>query len=170
MEFAEPKKLQDGRYFVKATGVNKFQLNNCNAPAGFQTYILTKDSVEKVKNLETMILQAALENSKSWFGQEVPEKKIEKAFDSPLDGNILEVPLYKLRGEVLTKFWSSDRTDKDMDSEWDKIDIIVEVLGLKIAKKNFEPVMRILQVKDSAPSKVQEYMFVDDDDLSDILN
>jgi hypothetical protein len=171
MEFADPQKLSDGRYFVKATGSTRIQLNRCSVQDDFKSYVLTSDGVSHIKNVESIIVQAAIENTESWFGQVVQEKKIEKAFSSSLSGDSFEVNLYVSRGNILTTFWDADKKPKDKDSEWSNVDIIVEILGVKIAKKNFEPIFRVLQVKESSKPKNQEYMFDDeDDDISELLD
>lgn len=170
MEFAEPQKLPDGRYFVRASGSTRIQLNKCKVEGDFKSYILTPDSIEHVKNVDSIIIQAAIENTESWFGQVVQEKKIEKAYTSCLSGDSLDVGLYVSKGNVVTSFWDSEKKPKDKNSEWSNVDIIVEIIGVKIAKKNFEPIFRVMQVKESSKLKNQEYMFDDEDDISELLD
>jgi hypothetical protein len=176
MEFTDPVKLTDGRYFIKLGGKTVFQLNKCHiSGGGFAskplTFELSKEAHEKLKKVENIFVKEGITSSQKWFGQVIPDNKIEKAFRSVVDGTTAEIPLYTVKGDTMTTFWALDKSSKTIDSEWSTIDILVEAVGIRIAKKNFEPIFRIVQVKESSKPKNAEYLFEEsDDDIEDYID
>jgi Family of unknown function (DUF5871) len=167
MEFGSPVKVPDGRYFLKVSGA-RMQLNGLSVDSFMCKPILlglTDTQVETIKNLESQVLVAAKERSAEWFGRDIPEATIAKAFQSALNSNTLEAALQTAKGKVLTSFWK-----KDQDSDWSKADAIVELSGIWFLKRSFGPIFKILQVKESK-NRSAEYLFKDDNsDVEDYLD
>ena len=159
MEFGSPVKVPDGRYYLKISG-SRLQLNNVKVDSFMCKPILltlSDTQTDSVKALEAEIIKKAKENSQSWFGREIAEATIEKAFQSSLSSGTFEAALQTAKGKVLTKFWT-----KEQDSEWSSADVIVELSGVWFLKRSFGPIFKILQVKVPKKSKSTEYLFADD--------
>jgi len=178
MEFTSPVKVPDGRYYLKISGHNRVQLNKIKVdslvvkPVAFR---VTDSQAHQLKALEDVVIAKAKELSVEWFGREVSEATIDRAFQSSMNGDTFETCLSTIRGEVATTFWDSERKPKDKDSDWDAgVDMIVELSGVWFLKKSFGPIFKILQVKENKPQRrVTEYLFSDDpveEDHSDYLD
>jgi len=171
MEFGSLVKVPDGRYYLKVSGSNRAQFNNIMTDSFMGKPILLSlndQQTEQIKSLESQVLERAKKNSVEWFSREIAEATIEKAFQSSLSTGSFEVALSSSKGRVTTTFWNTDKTQKELDSDWSSgADIIVELSGVWFLKRSFGPIFKILQVKSTKPKKVVEYLFKDEDPSDD---
>src|SRR6056300_1007783 len=99
MIYGSPKKLPDGRYYLKVQTDEgnrcMVQLNNTTLLTKFSdeenvTHSLTEKSPDKINTINNHNLGAAKENSKEWFGKDVSEKTLETAYTPSLsDGTMI---------------------------------------------------------------------------------
>ena len=66
------------RYFVQLDGVIVSDVDQETGEVSFE--VTGEDNQAKVESVHTINLQSALENSKMWFGKELPEKTISGAY------------------------------------------------------------------------------------------
>ena len=177
MEYSQPIKIPDGRYYLKVTkgGARVFyQLNKVK---------LSDDTLFAAKNLsfemnemnqsiiaavEQELVQQAVTSKMEWFGKEISDETISKAYQSALESSIFQAPLATVNGKVVTVAYDSQKTSVDMATlQKDAVlDILVELSGLWFLKKSFGPIFRIAQIRVAAPPVQKktfptEYLFDD---------
>ena len=127
------------RYFVQLDGVIVSDVDQETGEVSFE--VTGENNQAKVESVHTTNLQSALENSKTWFGKELPEKTISGAYT---------------RSENLeTDRISATRVfDHAKESvEFSSVTVgmsctaLVEFSGLWFAKKAFGPSWNIVQLK-----------------------
>jgi hypothetical protein len=172
MEYGKPVKIPDGRYYLKVSDGGQrvfFQLNKLDAPS-FDTknVVLKLDPNQHftVHKYQEEIINKAVESSEEWFSRVIPAETIKKAFQSALTSDSqFEVSLATVNGVVCTTFFGADRQPKDIQSEWKKVDVLIELCGVWFLKKSFGPIFKIVQVKENKPAPNRypsEYLFKDD--------
>lgn len=127
------------RYFVQLDGVIVSDVDQETGEVSFE--VTGEDNQAKVESVHTTNLQSALENSKMWFGKELPEKTISGA--------------YTISDNLETDRISATRVfDHTKESvEFSSITVgmsctaLVEFSGLWFAKKVFGPSWNIVQLK-----------------------
>lgn len=178
MIYGSPKKLPDGRYYLKVQTDESnrcmVQLNNTTLLTGFSdgenvTLSLTEKSLDKIKAINTHNLDSAKENSQEWFGKDVSEKTLETAYTPSLSDGTMIVGKATVNKNVVTKCYDHEKNSVDFDTveEGVKCDVMVEFSGLWFMKKTFGPIWRIAQMRLKAPPKKiypDEYLFADSDD------
>lgn len=180
MIYGSPKKLPDGRYYLKVQTDEgnrcMLQLNNTTLLTKFSdgenmTLSLNNKSLEKLQAVNEHNLTAAKENSQVWFGKDVSEKTLETAYTPSLnaqDGTMI-VGKATVNKNVVTKCYDHEKNTVDLDTvnEDVKCDVMVEFSGLWFMKKTFGPIWRIAQMRLKAPERKiypDEYLFNDSDD------
>jgi hypothetical protein len=168
MEFASPQKLPDGRYFLKITG-QMLQLNNVKIQEGLSAPSVTIEvSDDRFGAIDEAILAKAKEAKVSWFGRELSDETIQAAFQASITDGTLSASLAKLKGEVVTKAFNSQKEPIELSAvePGSQCDLFVELSGLWFLKKSFGPVWRVVQarVRGGArpPTFPTQYMFEDD--------
>jgi hypothetical protein len=177
MEYGNIIKVPDGRYYLKISGgKTRVQLSRLNVSDFTQKPIvlkLTPKQIESIKALEEQIMKQASLSSKEWFGREISDPTLIKAFQSSIspDGT-MDVSLLTSGGRVRTTFWDNAKQAKDIGSEWNTVDLILELTGVWFLKKSYGPIFKVLQVKDSSRLPQHEYLFEDyeDDDPTDYID
>jgi Family of unknown function (DUF5871) len=169
MDFGSIIKVPDGRYYLKVTGSKaRVQLNKITVTDFSQkpiTLKLTSKQIDSVRAIEEQILKQASLSSKEWFGREISDPTLIKAFQSSIspDGT-MDVSLLTAGGKTRTTFWDNNKQAKDMGSEWNTVDLIVDLTGVWFLKKSYGPIFKVLQVKESTRMPQHEYLFEDCDD------
>jgi len=171
MEFGKTQKLPDGRYFLKITG-QMIQLNNVKYQEGTIEDIISQ--VSKFEAVDEAILTEAKNSKTEWFGRELSDETIQNAFQSSLTDGALGVSLAKVKGEVVTKVFNSQKEEIGLSNvaAGTQCDVLVDLSGLWFLKKSFGPIWRVVQVRvrsqQPKPSRVPtQYMFEDEDDLGE---
>jgi len=172
MLYNTPAKCDDGIYIVKALNDEKrkcfVQLNQVKVAdvSGDISFELTSDrNREKIQHIDTLNLEAARENSATWFGKELSEEVIQNAYTPSIVND-------QITGDRIpvTKVFNADQEmiDFEMIKQNKKCNIILEFAGLWFAKKAFGPAWNIVQVRvfddpviDTYP---EDYAFADDDE------
>lgn len=171
MEFGGPMKLPDGRRFLKIQGC-VIQLNNVKVQEGFgvqsPTLEVPEGLHEKISALDEQVLAKAKEDKLAWFGADLKDETIQGAFQSSLTDGTLSVGLAKLKGEVVTRVFDSQKNPVELTAvaEGAQCDVLVELAGLWFLKKSFGAVWRVIQARVRGPPKAPafptQYMFDDE--------
>jgi len=172
MLYNPPVKGEDGLYFVKALTDEKrkclVQVNNVkvvDVSGEFVFDLSSNTNINKIVEIDTRNLEAAVENCETWFGKKLSDNVITAAYTSShvsqeITGDLLDV----------TKVYNSKQEIIDTNSvQPGKVcDVILEFAGLWFAKKTFGPSWNTVQVRvhedpvtDTYP---EEYAFVDTQD------
>ena len=169
MKYEEPKQLPDGRFFVRASNDNGSkiftQLNGSTIiNADEITLQLSSAGLQKVKSIDTDVLQDAKVHSVSWFGREIQQKTLDTAYNySVTSDNYMNVT--KSTKNPLT-YYDCTKTLKDNSllENGTVCDVLLEMVGVWFLKKTFGVQWRIVQVRDTKSVKVPQYLFEDDDE------
>jgi hypothetical protein len=170
MEFGSPQKLPDGRYFLKITG-QMMQLNNVKVQEAFTSSSLTIEvPEEKFAAIDEEVLTKAKESKVAWFGRELSDETIQAAFQGSITDGTLSASLAKIKGEIVTKVFNSQKEPVELSSveAGSQCDVFVELSGLWFLKKSFGPVWRVIQARvrggARTPTFPTQYMFEDEDE------
>ena len=180
MIYGEPKKLPDGRYYLKVSTDDgnrcMVQLNNTDLLTKFSesenvTLSLTDKSLEKIQAINTENITQAKENSELWFGRQVSDKTIDAAYTPNVKGNTLISSKATVNKNVVTRCYDHEKNLINLDdlNEDVKCDVIIEFSGLWFMKKTFGPIWRLAQIRLKAPPKKlypDDYLFAESDDDS----
>ena len=178
MIYGQPKKLPDGRYYLKVSTDDgnrcMLQLNNTTLLTKFSesenvTLSLNDKSLAKIQAVNAQNLESAKENGESWFGKQVSEKTLEAAYSPNVKDNTIITSKATVNKNVVTKCYDHEKNPVDLDNldENMKCDVIVEFSGLWFMKKTFGPIWRIAQIRLKAPPKKvypDDYLFNDSED------
>lgn len=177
MLYNTPKKIPDGRYYLKVStdeGARvMLQLNNTTLDTKFSdeenvTLSLSEEGQARVEAVNEANLVQAGENSQEWFGKTVTDKTLQAAYTTNLTGNVMNVGKATVNKTVVTKCYDHKKMTVDLDQLDANItcDVMVELSGLWFAKKTFGPIWRIAQIRLKAPPKKKypdEYLFADEE-------
>lgn len=180
MEFGDPKKLPDGRYFLKIGGathqLNGLILQGTLATKSVNFGVSDSDLFTKI---DDEIVEKAKQSSVAWFSKELSAETITNAYQESVTDSVLGASLASVKGEIVTTAFDSQKNPVELSAVADgsKCDVILELAGLWFLKKSFGPVWRVLQVRvrgAARPAPPKEYMFSDEpedeDDPSDFLD
>jgi hypothetical protein len=179
MNYEKPKKIPDGRYYVKVSNNDSsrvmVQLNRAKVLTRFSdsddvTLELTPEALAKVSAIDTDVIEASKANCLEWMGKKVSDQTLETAYTKSSSGESrMNVSKASVKGAIVTKAFSFDKTpiDHDMLDAGAVCDVILEFSGVWFMKKTFGPIWRIAQLRVCAPPKKlypDEYLFQDADD------
>ena len=122
MIYGTPVKGEDGMYHVKAlTQENKkcfiklsdVKVSDVDVSTGEVSFdICSEENQSKIDTINASILSSALENSKEWFGKELPEKIINTQTDETVLRN--ELPVEYVTRMAVAKNRLAKKTDADI--------------------------------------------------------
>ena len=177
MEYSQPIKIPDGRYYLKVSKggervfyqLNKVQLVNEGLFSSKDlSFHMNEMSQSIIAAVDQELVQQALTSKMDWFGKEISDETISKAYQSALEGPVFQAPLATVNGKVVTVAYDSQKVSVDMETlqKGATLDILVELAGLWFLKKSFGPIFRIAQIRVSAPPVQKrtfptEYLFDD---------
>jgi len=169
MQFDQPVKLTDGRYFVKITKDDKSrvfkQINGCEiiGPGCYKTSV-------DLSEYDNAIIAKATECSELWFGKNVPEETLKNMYETSVTSGVFEAGLMKIKGKCVTTVFDTSKEETTIDSLVNGLtcNLFVELSGIWFLKKNFGPIWRVAQARIVNPSKsvpIRKYMFEDDENV-----
>ena len=171
LKFSEPRKLQDGRYFVKVTNDSDqrviVQMNNITLVTPFAesadvTISVADESVRQVREYDEIVLVAAREHSTAWFGREVQQRTIDTAYQRSIVQNTMNV----IKSRVTSAYNSSrEAIDPDLLGADAKCDVVLELQGIWFMKKTFGLNWKLVQVrtrKEPVKKFYESYLFSDE--------
>jgi hypothetical protein len=169
MKYEEPKQLSDGRFFVRASNDNGSkifaQLNGSTIiNADEITLQLSSVGLQKVKSIDTDVLQDAKVNSVKWFGREVQQKTLDTAYNHSVTSDKYMNVAKSTKAPLV--YYDSNKNLKDASflENGTVCDVLLEMVGVWFLKKTFGVQWRIVQVRDTKPVKVPAYLFQDDEE------
>jgi len=180
MEYSQPVKIPDGRYYIKVTKggervfyqLNKLKLVDDSLLATKNlTFTLPENACDILSAVEHELLSQAVASKLEWFGKEIADETITKAYQSAVEGNTFQAPLATVNGQVVVAAYDSKKEAVQLDQiQKDAVvDVLVELSGLWFLKKSFGPIFRLAQIRvpnQSAPRKTfpTQYLFDDAQD------
>lgn len=159
----QPTQSEDGTYFVKATTnekrkkfvqINKAIVVDESDSVSDVSLQLHVSGLDKVYDVDAENIQAAIDNSIGWFGQQMTEAQIKRAYQPSAPDGILGCDTIPA-----TKIFNSEMevTDNNSLTDGSKCKVIVEFSGLWFAKKTFGPIWNLVQVKLFAAPIIDDY-------------
>ena len=177
ISYDDPVKLQDGRYFVKATtdGTPVFvTMNNTKIstppPWDQATDVSLKLSVpdiDTVKRWDSVFISDAVANSAKWFQREIGTDIISSYYQSAIDDDCIEVQAdTDKKGRVSVNFFNHvNELVHDVDCT-NQCRVLLKFDGLWFLRKTFGPVWKVVQCKmRKVPEPVK--CLIEDDEVSD---
>ena len=172
MEFGEPVKLSDGRYFVGINSKNGpvyVSLKNVVVfdPDSKEDISLKLDQgdVNTIGTWDEKCIENAVENSEKWFRKEISEDVIRSYFQSSLDSGVLDVvPLTNTKGKVTTAYFDAAKNQIQKIEENTNATVLLQLDGLWFLRKTFGPVWKLAQVKVRKTVEPVQCMLDDDSD------
>lgn len=115
-----------------------------------------------ISSYDEDLIAAGKENRKEWWGRELADKTIEKAYSSPVDEGVLTT----LRHPKLRCF-DSERQQVEIDSlkPGNRCDVVVELNKLWFLKRSFGPDWFSVQIKihpEPETDPYDDYLFQDE--------
>ncbi len=171
MEFSDPVKLSDGRYFVKTTtdgGPLYVSLKNVivfDPESDEISMKIDTADVDIVKEWDGKCVASAVENSVKWFHKEISADVISSYFQSSLDGQVLDVqPSMNAKGKVATVYFDTAKNQIQKIEPNTNASVLLQLDGLWFLRKTFGPVWRVVQVKVRKTIEPVQCMLDDDSD------
>ena len=176
--YGSPKKLPDGRYYLKVSDesggrvmvqLNKVKLLTTFTESDDVTLQLNTQALEKISSIDEQNIVAAKANSQEWFGKALADQTLEAAYVKSTQDLTMNTSKAKVGSQVVTKTFSHDRTVVDTEQLviGTDCDVILEFSGIWFMKKTYGPIWRVAQVRLLAPPKKMypdEYLFQDADE------
>lgn len=166
MAFSEPKKTNDGRYYVKALEPRLVQLNRVNLLSKYSdgeslTIGLSENHQEKISAIDNENIAASKQNTEAWFQRVVAEKTLEAAYTKSFSDGVMNVSKAK-QAKVFTDKKPVDGSEL---SESTVGDVVLEFSGITFTKTKFAPVWKLIQTRTVTPpkKKYDEYLFQDEE-------
>ena len=169
--FSTPKKSADGRYYAKTSQPVMMQVNNVRLSGKFSdsdTVTIEISDTSKIFNIDAQIIQAAKDNSESWFGKVLADKTLEAAYTGSVVNNVMNVDKATHKGESVCRTFAADKTFIDHEYIEDGVvcDVYLEFAGVYFLKKSYSPAWKLVQLKIRPGPKnkyTDECLFQDDD-------
>ena len=170
MNYSEPTKLPDGRYFVRISGKDGRIFEQMNS-AEVSTDNCFKVKSDQLVKYDDMIISQAVQSSETWFSKKLDESFLTGVYESSIsEDGTLEAPFTKIKGSLVTIAFdeTKERVDISTVAPGTTWDIVIELVGIWFLKKTFGPVWRVIQLR-RTKSRVQkvvpnDYMFAEDAD------
>ena len=175
MNYGTPKKIPDGRYYLKVTDadggrvmvqLNKIRLLTTFTESDDVTLELNSAASAKISEIDTQNIIAAKANCQEWFGKSLADQTLETAYSKSTQDLTMNTTKAKVGSQVVTKTFSHDRAVVDTNQLviGTECDVILEFSGIWFMKKTFGPIWRVAQVRLLAPPKKlypDDYLFQD---------
>ena len=183
MNYGSPKKIPDGRYYLKvtdeATGgrvmvqLNKIRLLTTFTDSDDVTLELNPAASAKISEVDSLNISAAKANCQEWFGKSLADQTLEAAYTKSIQDLTMNTTKAKVGSQVVTKTFSHDRSIVDTNQLviGTECDVILEFSGIWFMKKTFGPIWRVAQVRLLAPPKKlypDDYLFQDASEENEI--
>lgn len=162
---ATPVKTSDGVFFL-ALREPRVQLNGVDFTSDGIITNLKEGDAKKIDQVDASIINQAKENCEAWFGKKLSDEFLENVYDSALRIDELRAQFAKSAdGSLLTKIFNEKRASSRLEDVSGPYDVIVELFGIQFIRRGYNPVWRILQVRERVKPKPEipdEYMFQDE--------
>ena len=162
--FSQPKKTQDGRYYVKPVEPKLVQLNGVKIVSISQdnvTLSLNQGAQDIISAIDASNIEAAKVNCESWFLRTIQEKTIEAAYVKSFTDSVMNISK-----PALHRVYRGKELVEDQPVDGDVCDVVIDFSGISFSKKTFTPVWKIIQTRLKVPPKKkyhEEYLFQDEE-------
>ena len=163
--FSAPKKNSDGKYFAKTSEKIFVQVDNIrlitNSENDVTIGFTTLESISKISDIDAKIVQAAKDNSESWFGRVVAEKTIEAGFTGVVAKGDEHGIMNVTRAKGSKVFMNKQAVENNVVTEGSMCDVVLELCGVSFGKSKYSPVWQLVQTRVRVPKKkaYDEYLF-----------
>jgi hypothetical protein len=180
MDYSQPVKIPDGRYYLKVTKGGErvfYQLNKLKLmddtllSTKNLSFALAETAGDILSAVEHELVSQAIASKIEWFGKDIMDETIAKAYQSAVEGNVFQAPLATVNGQNVVVAYDSKKEAVQLDQiqKDSVIDVLVELSGLWFLKKSFGPIFRIAQIRlaNQAPTRKTfptQYLFDDAQD------
>lgn len=173
--YEDPVRLQDGRYFVKASTPDNtpvyVSVNNStvNTPLPWDQstdipVLVSEADISTIQKWDSMFMADAVVNSTKWFQREFTEDVITSYYQSALEGNTLETqPSVNQKSRVNVAFFTSTNELSKTFDAGSQCRLLIQFDGLWFLRKSFGPVWKITQVKTRKVSEPIKCLIQDED-------
>ena len=148
--FSSPAKHGNG-YLVRAhEDENPVWVKIDKARLSVADWILHEVDSPRLSEIDTLIKDSAKENKKEWFGRELADSTLDRAFNASVDKNgLVEVRCAK-DGPVM---YGPGNTEVSMDSfnPDEPCSVLLQFVGIWFLQKSYGPLYKLVQVKQSPP-------------------
>jgi hypothetical protein len=163
--FSQPKKTQDGRYYVKPVESKLVQLNGVKIVSISQdnvTLSLNQENQSIISAIDASNIESAKANCESWFSRVIQEKTIEAAYvKSFTDDGVMNV-----NKPSFHRVYRAKELVEDQPADGEVCDVVIDFSGISFSKKTFTPVWKIVQTRLKVPLQKkypEEYLFQDEE-------
>ncbi len=175
--YGDPVKLQDGRYFVKATSSDDravyVTVHNTtvgtplpwNASTDITLNLSSADSAT-IKQWDSVFVKDATTNSTKWFQREFTEDVIASYYQSALDDDThmdVQADVDRKGRSTVTFFDHVNQVTDQFDSS-SPCRLLLKFDGLWFLRKTFGPVWKVVQCKMRKVPEPVKCMIEDDED------
>lgn len=171
VQFTTIEDVGDEKRVYAMTGENKpvfKQFNNVRVEEITDDSIIFNLQDNDVSSYDDDMKAAAQENSKEWFGREVAERTIAKAYTSPVKNGLFETQLLKT-GEGVNRVRVFDHEKNQVEfqdlTEGTICNVVVQLKYIWFVKRNFGPEWFSVQLKTAKPPEkdpYEDYLFQDE--------
>ena len=171
LQFTTIENVDDEKRVYTMSGENRpvfKQFNNVRVEEITDDSLVFNLQDNDVSSYDDDMKAAAQENSKEWFGREVSEKTITKAYTSPVKNGLFETQFLK-SGEGLNRVKVFDHEKNQVDfqdlKEGTICNVVVQLKYIWFVKRNFGPEWFSVQLKTAKPpdkDPYEDYLFQDE--------
>lgn len=167
MSYEDPVKLQDGRYFVKATEPILVTVNNATLGSPITSddirLKLSGADVNIIGQWDSKFVDAATENSATWFQREMARDAVASYYQSALDDDTMEVQASTdKKGRVNVHCF--DHANNIVPDANGTCRVLLRFEGLWFLRKTFGPVWKLVQCKMRKVPEPVKCLIADDDE------
>ncbi len=173
--YEDPVRLQDGRYFVKASTSDKTPVyvsianSTINTPVPWDQSTdipisVSEADISTIQKWDAMFMADAVVNSTKWFQREFTEDVITSYYQSALEGSTLETqPSVNSKGRVNVAFFLFNNDITKNFEPGSQCRLLLQFDGLWFLRKSFGPVWKITQVKTRKVTEPVRCLIQDED-------
>jgi len=162
-------------YTDDKTGITKYSLDV--SFKGVDDDPKIKELLEKMESLDAYLIDAAVKNSKEWFGKKMTKEVVEALYRplvKPSKDPEKYAPTMKFKmpdkdGRILVNAYTSDKQPFDLDNfqPGSKVQALIECSSVWFVNKQFGVSWKLVQLLVNKPEKISGFSFIQDDDAQD---
>lgn len=162
-------------YTDDKTGITKYSLDVSFKGVDDEPKI--KELHDKMESFDAYLIDAAVKNSKEWFGKKMTKEVVEALYRplvKPSKDPEKYAPTMKFKmpdkdGRILVKAYTSDKKEFDLDNfqPGSKVQALIECSSIWFVNKQFGVSWKLVQLLVSKPEKISGFSFIQDDDAQD---
>lgn len=169
MTYEDPVKLQDGRYFVKASEPILVTVHNTVVTTPLNkddiTIKLSESDVRTIKEWDAKFIDAATQNSAAWFQREMNQDVVSSYYQSALDNDDSTIEVQASTDKKgRPNVHCFDHANNLVSDASGTCRVLLRFEGLWFLRKTFGPVWKVVQCKMRKVSEPVKCLINDDED------